>query len=274
MFFVDDDFLDRSMDELKEFAATYPERVGLPFECQVSPLRVNEQRIELLAKAGVWRIRMGVESGSERSKKEVYNRPMSNEAVVRASEILAHYPNIVRAYYFIIGNPFEDREDLVETIRLILRLPVPYFVQPFNLVFFPGSVLYERAIAAGLISGKQDSGYDLHYRGGLRYQGHGWKLKNLYLNGLLFMMEGKVTRFRVGLLPRFLVRSLISPRFVAMNEQHLAFAKVMIAFKTVMLAMRREVASGLKRIVSREFLCSPGLFVLTKMQRLYGLARS
>ena len=192
IFFVDDDFLDRTQEELQKFANDFPSKVGLPFECQVSPLRVRREKIDLLAKAGVWRIRMGVESGSERTKREVYGRPMSNEAVVRASDILSHYPDIVRAYYFIIGNPFEERDDLVETIRLVLRLPAPFFIQPFNLVFFPGSVLYERAVAAGLIKGREDSGYDLHYREGLQYSGHAWKAKNLYLNAVMYMMEGKV----------------------------------------------------------------------------------
>lgn len=275
LFFVDDDFLDRSIQELQEFATTYPDAVGLPFECQVSPMRVNEERVDLLAKAGVWRIRMGVESGSERTKKDVYRRAMPNQAVVRASEVLARYPHIVRAYYFIIGNPFENTADLVETIQLILRLPPPYFVQVFNLVFFPGSVLYEQAIAAGLISGKKDSGYDLHYRGGLQYRGHAWKLKNLYLNALLYLMEGKVTKFRIGLLPRFLVRPLTHSGVVGLNQRHLALAKSVIAFKSAMLAARGKVSELLQRIVpNKEVLYSPRVFLMKRMGRLFSGARS
>ena len=238
-------------------------------------MRVNEERIDLLAKAGVWRVRMGVESGSERTKREVYSRPMPNAGVVRASEILARYPHIVRAYYFIMGNPLEEKEDLLETIRLILRLPAPYFAQVFNLVFFPGSVLYDRAIAANLISGKADSGYDLHYRGGLRYQEHKWKLKNLYLNMLLFMMEGKVTRLRVGLLPRFLVGPLTTSPVIRFNDRYLACTKLMIAFKTAMLALRSTASSALRRIIpNKERLYSPGLFFVNKMQRFFGIAHS
>ena len=52
--------------------------------------------------------------------------------------------------------------------------------------------------STGLIHGKADSGFDLQYRGGLKYDDHPWKTKNLYLNGLMFMMEGKVTRRRLG----------------------------------------------------------------------------
>lgn len=96
---------------------------------------------------------------------------MPNSSVRKASEILARHPQIVRAYCLIVGNPFEEREDVLETVRLISDLPQPFFVQPFNLIFFPGSVFYARAVEAGLISGKGDSRYDLHYRGGLRLRG-------------------------------------------------------------------------------------------------------
>lgn len=274
-FFVDDDFLDRSIEELQQFAEEYPREVGIPFECQVSPMRVNQQRIDLLVKAGAWRIRMGVESGSEQTKKEVYQRPMPNGAVMRASEILSQYPHLVRAFYFIIGNPFESRENLLETIRFILRLPPPYFVQAFNLVFFPGSVLYERAVAAGLIAGRQDSGYELHYRGGLNYQDHPWKRKNLYLNMLLFLMEGKITKSRVGLLPRFVVPWLIHPRMIAANERQLLFSKGMIAFKKVVLAVRARIAGPVKRLLQNpERLYHPGLFMKKGFNRLLGVAQS
>jgi anaerobic magnesium-protoporphyrin IX monomethyl ester cyclase len=275
IFFVDDDFLDRTTEELQRFAGEFAEKVGLPFECQVSPLRVKKEKIDLLAKAGVWRIRMGVESGSERTKREVYGRPMPNEAVVRASEVLSHYPDIIRAYYFIIGNPFEGREDLLETIRLVLRLPSPFFIQPFNLIFFPGSTLYERAVAAGFIKGRQDSGYDLHYRQGLKYGGHPWKSKNLYLNALMFMMEGKVTRTRLGALPRFLVPWLLKPWFVSLNERHLASAKTMIWLKTQLLAVRSKVGIAVKRVFPHpEAIYNPGLFLKERLQQVFGFARS
>ncbi len=275
VFFVDDDFLDRRTSELREFAEKFPRKVGLPFECQVSPLRVNPERINELVKAGVWRIRMGVESGSERTKKEVYDRAMPNAAVLRASEVLSRHPQVVRAYYFIIGNPFEERDDVLETIHLILQLPSPFFVQVFNLIFFPGSTLYERGIAAGFIHGKSDSGYDLQYRGGLRYDGHAWKTKNLYLNSLMFMMEGKVTRARLGALPRFLVPWLLKPRFVSFNERHLAFAKTMIWVKMRFLKVRTGVGTTVKRVFPHpEAVYHPGMFLKDSFRQMFAFVRS
>lgn len=275
VFFVDDDFLDRKMPELQQFAKEFPEKVKLPFECQVSPLRVNAERVNELVKAGVWRIRMGVESGSERTKREIYDRAMPNAAVLKASEILSKHPHVVRAYYFIIGNPFEEREDLLQTIRLILQLPSPFFIQPFNLIFFPGSTLYDRGLEAGLIHGKADSGYELHYRGGLRYDGHAWKRKNLYLNCLMFMMEGKVTRHRLGAFPRFLVPWLLKPSFVAFNEQHLALAKTLIWIKMQVMKVRTKVGTTVKRVFPHpEAIYNPGMFLKNSFRELFASARS
>jgi radical SAM superfamily enzyme YgiQ (UPF0313 family) len=270
VFFVDDDFLDRKMSELREFADKFPLNVGLPFECNVSPLRVNAERIAELVKAGVWRIRMGVESGSERTKKEIYDRAMSNAAVLRATEVLSRYPQLVRAYYFIIGNPFEEKNDLLETVRLILRLPSPFFVQVFNLIFFPGSTLYERGIAAGFIHGKGDSGYDLQYRNGFKYEGHAWKVKNLYLNSLIFMMEGKITLTRLGALPRFLVPWLLRPSFVRFNERHLALSKAMIWLKIQFLKVRTAFGSRVKKVFPHpEAIYHPGKFLKDSFRQVF-----
>jgi anaerobic magnesium-protoporphyrin IX monomethyl ester cyclase len=275
IFFVDDDFLDRKNAELQEFAEVFPRKVRLPFECNVSPLRVNPERIEHLVKAGVWRIRMGVESGSERTKREIYDRAMPNAAVMRASEVLSRHPHVVRAYYFIIGNPFEEREDLLETIRLILKLPVPFFVQVFNLIFFPGSSLYDRGIDAGLIHGKSDSGYDLQYRGGFHYDEHAWKTRNLYLNCLMFMMEGKITRTRLGALPRFIVPLLLRPSFVAFNERHLGFAKTMIWTKMQFLKVRTAVGRTVKSVFPHpEAIYHPGMFLKNSFREMFAFVRS
>ncbi len=275
VFFVDDDFLDRKMSELQEFAQEFPKKVGLPFECQVSPLRVNPDRMEQLVKAGVWRIRMGVESGSERTKKEVYDRAMPNTAVMRASEALARHPNVVRAYYFIMGNPFETRDDLLDTLRLIRQLPAPFFVQPFNLIFFPGSTLYDRGVEHGFISGKGDSGFDLRYRGGLKYEDHPWKTKNLYLNSLIFMMEGKVTRLRLGSIPRFVLPILMKPSFVDFNERHLGFAKSMIWVKMKILKLRTKVGTTIKRVFPHpEAIYNPGVFIRNGFRQIFASARS
>ncbi len=248
-FLADEDFFTRSIDELREFAKEWPRQVKLPFECCASPWRINQNKMDFLVKAGLWRIRMGIESGSECTKRDVYNRHVSNEKVMHAAQIISRYPQVVPYYFMIIANPYEKPKDLIETARLMATLPSPYYLQAFNLVFFPGTVLYHRAVRDGLIDGKQDSGFELDFRGGLKYKGHAWKRKNLYLNGLLFIMEGKSTRRRQGLLPRFLLPYLLHPKMVDFSEKHPAPTKLLIAMNLVRLSLRARGAKLFKRII-------------------------
>jgi hypothetical protein len=54
-------------------------------------------------------------------------------------------------YDFILDNPFEKKEEIIETLRFIQRIPQPFFLQIFSLVFFPGTELYEMGVKEGLI---------------------------------------------------------------------------------------------------------------------------
>jgi anaerobic magnesium-protoporphyrin IX monomethyl ester cyclase len=271
-FFLDEDFFARNVTELREFSKIYPERVGIPFECCASPPFVTEEKMALLAEAGLWRIRIGVETGSERTKEEIYDRPISNRAVENAARIVSKYPQIVPCYFFIIANPYETRNDIIDTFNLMKRLDGPYYAQMFNLVFFPGSTLYDRAIQDGIITGMQDSGYDLHFRRGLRYENHKWKKRNLYLNSLLFMAEGKVTDIRLGLLPRWLLPLLISPKIIQYCDQHQIISRTVIALKYHALSWRAGLGGILKaRIKNPGGIYNLALYIKKKLKKVLHL---
>lgn len=245
-FFVDEDFFARPVQEIREFARLYSERVGLPFECCASAPAISEEKVRLLSGAGLWRVRIGVESGSDRTKRDIYRRTITNDAVLRASRIIAQHPRVSACYFIIIGNPFEEAEDLSATARFIAALPPGGTVWPFNLVFFPGSELYERAVEEGVIGGKESSGFDLDFRGGFDYKHLTWKHKNLYLNTLLFLMEGKLTRARLGLVPRFLLPPLLHPLAVRLNGRFTSPSRFLVALKTGLWAVRKWLVRHLK----------------------------
>jgi radical SAM superfamily enzyme YgiQ (UPF0313 family) len=245
-YLIDEDLLARSVDELREFAEEFPRQVGLPFDCCGSPPHISKEKMDLLVRAGLWRIRMGVESGSERTKRDVFRRYMSNEVVMRAARVVSRYPQVVPYYFLLIANPYELPEDLMQTARFLMDLPLGYYLLAFNLVFFPGSVLYDRAVRDGVIDGKQDSGYELDFRGGLQYKKHVWKEENLYLNSLLFLMEGKSTRHRLGGVPRSLLPVLLHPRVVNFSNRHPSITQCAIAVKMLALSLRGRVAKLLR----------------------------
>lgn len=240
IYFTDEDFFARPLAEFREFAETYPEEVGLPFECMASPQQISEEKMALLVRAGLWRVDVGVESGSDRIKKEVFNRLGTNDVVLRAAAAVNRFPQVVAYYFFIIGNPYEDREDLLGTVGLIRRLPPPAFVRTYNLVFLPGTHLYERAMRDGIIRGLADSGFDLDFLAGFDHRKHAWKAKNLYLNALISLMTGKSTRRRIGFVPRFALPLLTRRRWLDLNDRHHGLSKIMIALARAGLVWRRR----------------------------------
>jgi hypothetical protein len=60
-------------------------------------------------------------------------------------------------YDVIFNNPYESREDVLETIRMLLSFPPPFSVQGFNLIFYPGTTLTEKALKDGFITEKDSA---------------------------------------------------------------------------------------------------------------------
>jgi len=249
IYFTDEDFFARPVRDVREFAEIYPAKVGLPFECMASPLQITEEKAALMVKAGMWRIDVGVESGSDRVKKHVFNRPANNEAVMRAVNIISRYPQVVAYYFFIIGNPYEKRLDLLETIGLLKELPTPFFVRAYSLVFIPGTRLFERASEDGIIAGLEDSGFEIDFLGGLDHRGPEWKKENLYLNSLIALMAGKFSRSRMGLLPRRLVPALTARRVIDFCDRHIGIGKTIVRLSRVGLKVRRSGLTLVSRVL-------------------------
>jgi hypothetical protein len=219
-YFTDEDFFARSVEDMRALAEAYPSEVGVPFEVMASPRQITDEKVALATKAGMWRVDVGLESGSERTRKEVFNRYVDDETQLGAARAINRQERVVAYYFLILGNPYEEREDLIDGVRLLQRMPRPFFLRAYNLVFLPGTELFRRACADGIIKGIDDSAFDLDFLAGFDYKKHDWKRKNLYLNALMALMVGKSTRWHMGYVPRALVPALTSERVVAFCDRH------------------------------------------------------
>lgn len=246
---VDEDFFAYTKEKIERFAELYKKYIKIPFECMGSPRNAHREKIAPLVDAGLWRVNMGVESGSERTKKEVYNRHITNEEVVRASQVIDSFKTVILNCFIIIGNPYEKNADLLETVALFKRMAAPYFLTIYNLIFFPGTPLYRMALDDRIISGKSESGYEMNFLAGYNYQDHGWKNQNLYMNGLIYMMMGKVTWLRMGLVPRGVLPLLLHPYVIAFNDRHPVTIKAFVYFKQKLWRVRSALIRLLKRWV-------------------------
>lgn len=161
----DDAFFAHPSAAIMEFCREYKENIGLPFSCLASPLTVTKEKMAALVDAGLIYVQMGIQSGSPRIQ-ELFNRKsMSNDRVMQAVRIINEYkdrmfpPN----YDFILDVPYETDQDVVESLRLIAGIPKPYHLQPFALVLYPGTRLYEMAKRDGLLGDEKQEIYAKSY---------------------------------------------------------------------------------------------------------------
>ena len=202
----------RKLDWLREFSKRYKEEIGIRFKCLAEPATmafgdVSDEKIRLLVEAGLTDIIIGIQSGSDRLNKEVYNRFITSEQVLKCAQIVNKYKDKLIVMYDIIScNPYETNEDIIETIRLLQKIPKPYFLSVNNLVFFEGTPLYRKAMEDGLLKTYNDEANNLNYWD--RWKHIKLKKKNPYLNLVLNMMRGPCTNRRYGLLPASFVNYL------------------------------------------------------------------
>jgi len=145
-----DDIFAPARPWLEEFCARYKQEIGLPWTIFAFPRMVDEAKVTLMRDAGLGWATLGIQSGSERIRRECYERETSNEEIIRACEIFARH-GVVRNLDFIGDNPYETEADRRETVDLLSRLPKPFYFNYFSLTYFPGVDLTERALRDGFI---------------------------------------------------------------------------------------------------------------------------
>jgi len=249
-YFTDEDFFARPVEEMRELAESYPSEVGIQFEVMASPRQITEEKVDLAVKAGMWRIDVGLESGSERTRREIFNRHVDDKTQLQAALAIKKHEGVVAYYFLILGNPYEERQDLLDGITLLQKMPSPFFLRAYNLVFIPGTKLFNRACKDGIIHGMNDSAYEMDFLAGFHHMGYEWKRKNLYLDSLISLMIGKSTKLHIGLVPRGLIPFFTCSWVVTFCNGHPRIGERIMNLASLGLRMRHaalDVASKVFR---------------------------
>ncbi len=117
---IDDDFLVRSLKDIKHFHALYKERVNLPFWIQAEANNVTDEKIRYLKDAGCIAIAIGIETGNDFIRQKIYKRHTSKGTTIRAFEIMHKY-GIRTSGNVIVGVPEEGRKEIFDTIDLVRK---------------------------------------------------------------------------------------------------------------------------------------------------------
>lgn len=153
------DFMDEAFtfnkDWMKEFFSAYKREINLPFDLMIRPEMANPSLLTLLKDSGLSIVRMGIESGNERLRREILNRPISNQKIIRAFKTAQDFG--VKTWSFnMIGLPFETPRMIQDTICLN-KLIKPDHIQVSIFYPYPGTELYKRCKDEGFLSGELDS---------------------------------------------------------------------------------------------------------------------
>ena len=143
----------------KEFAERYINEVNLPFWCQSRLDTFSEEKTKLLAEMGCRAISIGLEHGSEKIRKELLKKNITNKQVLNAIKVISKY-NFSITVNNIIGFPDETRENIFETIELNKKINAimggKHTVNVFTFIPFSGTELRRISIEKGYITGDED----------------------------------------------------------------------------------------------------------------------
>jgi len=150
--FIDDSFLARPKDEIFEFSKLWGKH-KTPFWFNTRIENCDPDVLQAMKEAGAYRMAFGLEAGSEEYRKKYLNRRVSNEKYRKYFKYI-NDSNICYNFNVIIGMPFETRELVLETARLVKdalgydSLTISYFT-PYR-----GTALRDIAVEAGMLTDK------------------------------------------------------------------------------------------------------------------------
>lgn len=149
--FIDDNFTFKKSRVLEICNEINKRNLKLQFETpNVATATIDDEVMEAMVGAGLTRIGLAIESGSDFIRNKVMGKHLSRDSIINAVRITKKYKDkIYVKAFFIIGMPEETMETLMETYEMIKEIDVD---EPYvnNIMPFPGTLLFEQALKDGL----------------------------------------------------------------------------------------------------------------------------
>lgn len=149
MFIFDDDLFTFYRPYVTKFCQAYKNVCSIPFVVNAHVGFFDKERARYLAEAGCKIVKFGVESGSDRIRRQVLQRHMKNKKIVESIRT-AHQFGLHTSVFLMIGLPDETYEDVMATIRLMGKTKPGRYRWSFFFPF-PGTKAYELSAKAGYI---------------------------------------------------------------------------------------------------------------------------
>lgn len=133
-----------------EFIFLYKSEIHLPFSCNLHPNTVDETVVNSLKEAGCYRVHIGVEHGNEPFRRNILNRNISNNQIIKVFS-LCRAAGISTLSYNMVNSPLETPSIFLDTVRLnALIKPTRALAAIFYP--YPGTDAYNMSLKHGLIT--------------------------------------------------------------------------------------------------------------------------
>lgn len=160
---INDDTFNLIEDRIIEICNILKKReINIPWSCNLRVDTVNDKNfLKAIKDRGCWLIRLGLESGNQKVLDA-----LKKGITLEQSKQVCHWAREVGLRiqaFFIIGNPLDTEETILETIHFAKSLPIHY--PAFSLMTpFPGTELWEKAGEYGTFSYSRFSDLALSYK--------------------------------------------------------------------------------------------------------------
>jgi len=149
MFIFDDDLFTFDREYVREFCRRYRGITDIPFVCNAHVRFMDDELAAILREGGCKIVKFGLESGSERVRREIMHRNMSNADIEKAFAAV-NAAGLHSSAFVMIGLPGETTGEMDETIDLLARIRPGRFRWA---IFYPfvNTDAYDMAREMGLI---------------------------------------------------------------------------------------------------------------------------
>ncbi|MFQ5646537.1 MAG: B12-binding domain-containing radical SAM protein, partial [bacterium] len=131
--YMQDDTLILKKKWVSEFTEKYKRRIDLPFLCLIRADLAEEEIIRNLSEAGCHSAYFGVECGSEKLRRKLLKKSVSDSQIIETARILHKYKIKFRTYN-MMGLPGETLDEALRTVSLNSEIRTDY---PWCSLFFP-----------------------------------------------------------------------------------------------------------------------------------------
>jgi radical SAM superfamily enzyme YgiQ (UPF0313 family) len=140
---------------LEDLNATLRQPLSFGSNIRITPGTNQKELFAAFKESNFHFINIGVESGSERVRREILKRNYSNEDIINAASLARKY-GLKIAFFNMLGLPSETAADFEETVKINRKcLPDRHYTSIF--FPYPGTELYSLCAHLGLLKKKFDT---------------------------------------------------------------------------------------------------------------------